>query len=121
MNNRKCLAALDDSATGLFGTPSEARLNSHSCAGLRTPNRGFGERRIRGFCVGLLCFVSGFRRYRFRTLHSVHGGRDLCKLLVFQCLIGSTRDAWCAGTKPAQSATSASAIAESASTAGSAP
>jgi hypothetical protein len=39
----------------------------------------------------------------------------------FNALIGSTRDARCAGMKPAQSATSASATAESASTAGSAP
>ena len=39
----------------------------------------------------------------------------------FNALIGSTRDARCAGMKPAHSATSASATAESASTAGSAP
>jgi ABC-type antimicrobial peptide transport system permease subunit len=39
----------------------------------------------------------------------------------FNALIGSTRDARCAGMKPAQSATRASAMAESVSTAGSAP
>jgi hypothetical protein len=39
----------------------------------------------------------------------------------FSALIGSTRDARCAGMKPAHSATSASATADSASTAGSAP
>ena len=39
----------------------------------------------------------------------------------FNALIGSTRDARSAGMKPAQSATSASATAESARTAGSAP
>ena len=39
----------------------------------------------------------------------------------FNALIGSTRDARCAGIKPAHSATSASATADSASTAGSAP
>ena len=39
----------------------------------------------------------------------------------FNALIGSTREARCAGMKPAHSATSASATADSASTAGSAP
>jgi hypothetical protein len=43
------------------------------------------------------------------------------KLAYFNALIGSTRDARCAGMKPAHSATSASATVESASTAGSAP
>jgi len=39
----------------------------------------------------------------------------------FSALIGSTRDARCAGMKPALSATKASATAESVSTTGSAP
>lgn len=50
------------------------------------------------------------------------GERDrYARYSYFKALIGSTRDARCAGMKPAHSATSASATAESASTAGSAP
>src|SRR5262249_4894842 len=44
-----------------------------------------------------------------------------CNYSYFNALIGSTRDARCAGIKPAHSATRARATAESASTAGSAP
>ncbi len=118
------------------------------CAGIRTPIP-WVPRAVNGWdlCRSTL-FCSSFRRYRFSTLHSVllcsctkclvvsrapmspGGGLERFETDVdaisasysyFNALIGSTRDARCAGMKPAHSATSATATAESASTVGSAP
>jgi hypothetical protein len=134
---------------GLFGRPREARSNPHSLRrDSNTDTVGPESRRMGGSVPVHSFFCSSFRRYRFRTLHSVllcsctkclivsralispggppeRFGTDVDAISAsysyFNALIGSTRDARCAGMNPAHSATTASATAESASTAGSAP
>ena len=76
--------------------------------------------RMSGLCRSTLC-ASGPDKLWRNLSEGNEGDTIAASYSYFNAVIGSTRDARCAGMKPAHSATSASATAESASTAGSAP
>src|ERR1051326_6544361 len=94
------------------GRPVRARHQNFSFAARRAPAQD-----------GLpVASTAGEASPEFQNTDDVRmGAYESSSYSYFNALIGSTRDARCAGMKPAHSATSASTTAENASTAGSAP